>query len=78
VWFLAGGNHNSVLVELKDYVAVVEGRLDEERLLAVIAEAKKLVPNKPIRYLINTHTILTTRALSEPTWRRVRPSSRTS
>ncbi len=55
VWFLAGGTHNSVLVEFKDYVAMVEGPLDEARSLAVIAEAKKLVPNKPIRYLINTH-----------------------
>jgi glyoxylase-like metal-dependent hydrolase (beta-lactamase superfamily II) len=55
VWFLAGGTHNSVLVEFKDYVAVVEGPLDEARSLAVIAEVKKLVPNKPIRYLINTH-----------------------
>jgi glyoxylase-like metal-dependent hydrolase (beta-lactamase superfamily II) len=55
VWFLAGGTHNSVLVEFKDYVAVVEGPLDEERSLAVITEVKKLVPNKPIRYLINSH-----------------------
>ena len=55
VWFLAGGSHNSALVEFKDYVAVVEGPLDEERSLAVIAEVKNLVPNKPIRYLINTH-----------------------
>jgi glyoxylase-like metal-dependent hydrolase (beta-lactamase superfamily II) len=55
VWFLAGGTHNSVLVEFKDYVAVVEGPLDEGRSLAVIAEVKKLVPNKPIRYLINSH-----------------------
>jgi glyoxylase-like metal-dependent hydrolase (beta-lactamase superfamily II) len=54
-WFLAGGTHNSVLVEFKDYVAVIEGPLDEDRSLAVIAEVKKLVPNKPIRYLINTH-----------------------
>jgi len=55
VWFLAGGTHNSVLVDFKDYVAVIEGPLDEARSLAVIAEVKKLVPNKPIRYLINTH-----------------------
>ena len=55
VWFLGGGSHNSVLVEFKDYVAVVEGPLDEARSLAVIAEVKKLVPNKPIRYLINSH-----------------------
>ena len=55
VWFLAGGTHNSVLVEFKDYVAVVEAPLNEARSLAVIAEVKKLVPDKPIKYLINTH-----------------------
>jgi glyoxylase-like metal-dependent hydrolase (beta-lactamase superfamily II) len=54
-WFIAGGTHNSALVEFKDYVAVVEGPLDEDRSMAVIAEVKKLVPNKPIKYLINTH-----------------------
>jgi len=55
VWFLGGGSHNSVLIEFKDYVAVVEGPLDENRSNAVIAEVKNLVPNKPIKYLINTH-----------------------
>jgi glyoxylase-like metal-dependent hydrolase (beta-lactamase superfamily II) len=55
VWFLAGGTHNSVLVEFKDYVAVVEAPLTEARSLAVIAEVKKLVPDKSIKYLINTH-----------------------
>ena len=55
VWFLGGGSHNSVLIEYKDFVAVVEAPLSEERSLAVIAEVKKLVPNKPIRYLVNTH-----------------------
>jgi len=55
VWFLGGGTHNSVLVEFKDHVVMVEGPLDEARSLAIIAEAKKLVPGKPIRYLVNTH-----------------------
>lgn len=55
VWFIGGGSHNSVLVEYPTYLAVVEAPLSEERSLAVIAEVKKLVPNKPIRYLINTH-----------------------
>jgi len=36
-------------------VAVVEAPQNEERSLAVIAEASRLVPNKQIRYLINTH-----------------------
>jgi metallo-beta-lactamase superfamily protein len=35
--------------------AVVEAPLDEKRNLAVIEEVVKLVPNKPIRFLVNTH-----------------------
>jgi hypothetical protein len=54
VWFLHGG-HDSVLIEFKDFLAVVEAPLDEERSIAVLAEAKKLVPDKPIKYVINTH-----------------------
>lgn len=54
LWLLRPG-HNSVLVEFKDYIAVVEAPEEEPRSLAVIAEVKKLVPNKPIKYVINTH-----------------------
>jgi hypothetical protein len=49
IWYLTGGTHHSVLVEMKDYVVVVEGPQNDERALAVIAEVKKLVPNKPIK-----------------------------
>lgn len=55
VWYLTGGSHHSVVVEFKDHIAIIEGPLNEDRSLAVIGEAKKLVPNKPIKYLINTH-----------------------
>ena len=55
VWGLTGGSHHSVAVEFADHVAVIEAPLNEERSMAVIAEVKKLTPNKPIRYLINTH-----------------------
>jgi glyoxylase-like metal-dependent hydrolase (beta-lactamase superfamily II) len=44
-----------VVVEFNDYIAVVEAPLNEERSLAVIAEAKKLANNKPIRYVLTTH-----------------------
>jgi len=54
VWMLYG-SHNSVLIEFKDYLAVVEAPVDEARSIAVLAEVKKLVPNKPIKYVINTH-----------------------
>ena len=55
VWFLTGGSHHSLLAEFRDYVAVVEAPLNEERSLVVLAEAKKLVPDKPVKYVISTH-----------------------
>jgi glyoxylase-like metal-dependent hydrolase (beta-lactamase superfamily II) len=55
VWFLGGGSHNSVAVEFRDFVTVVEAPLNEERSLAVIDEIGKRIPGKPIRYLVNTH-----------------------
>jgi glyoxylase-like metal-dependent hydrolase (beta-lactamase superfamily II) len=55
VWHVTGGSHHSLVVEFNDYIAVVEAPLAEDRSMAVIAEAKRLVPNKPIRYLLTTH-----------------------
>ena len=55
VWHVTGGSHHSVVVEFTDHVAVIEAPLDEARSLAVIAEAKKLVPNKPLKYVLTTH-----------------------
>jgi hypothetical protein len=55
VWLLGGGSHNSVAVEFDDFVTVVEAPLNEERSLAVIDEIVKLVPGKPIRFVVNTH-----------------------
>jgi glyoxylase-like metal-dependent hydrolase (beta-lactamase superfamily II) len=55
VYSMGGSSHNSVAVEFKDFIAVVEAPLDERRNLAVIEEIVKLIPNKPIRYLVNTH-----------------------
>jgi metallo-beta-lactamase superfamily protein len=34
---------------------VIEGPLSNQRTNAVVAEVHKLLPNKPIRYLVNTH-----------------------
>ena len=55
VFYLTGGSHHSVAVEFSDFVTVVEAPLDEARSLAVIAEVKKLIPNKRIKYVVNTH-----------------------
>src|SRR2546423_5859969 len=54
VWVL-GGPYNSMAVEFKDYAVLIEAPMDQERTEAVIAETKRLIPNKPIRYEINTH-----------------------
>jgi glyoxylase-like metal-dependent hydrolase (beta-lactamase superfamily II) len=50
------GGHASIAVDFKDYIVVIEGPQDDERALAIIAEAKRLIPNKPIQYVVNTHT----------------------
>ena len=55
VWLFGGASHNSVAVEFDDYIAVVEAPLNERRNLAVIDEVARLAPNKPIRFLVNTH-----------------------
>ena len=53
--YLILGGYSSLAIDFKDHIVVVEGAQNEERGLAVIAEAKRLIPNKPIRYVINTH-----------------------
>ncbi len=53
-WLITGG-YGSVVVNFKDYIVVVEGPSNEMRGDQIIAEAKKLVPGKPIKYVINTH-----------------------
>jgi glyoxylase-like metal-dependent hydrolase (beta-lactamase superfamily II) len=55
VWYVTGGTHHSAVIEMKDHVVVVESPLNDERAMAVIMEARALVPKKPIRYVINTH-----------------------
>jgi glyoxylase-like metal-dependent hydrolase (beta-lactamase superfamily II) len=55
VWYIGGGSHNSLAVEHKDYVTMIEAPLNDERTNAAIAEIHKLIPNKPIRYVVNTH-----------------------
>ncbi len=55
VYYVKGGTHHSVAIEQADHVVVVEGPQSEARSLAVIAKVKETIPNKPLRYLINTH-----------------------
>ena len=55
VWLIAGGSHHSVAVEFADHVAVIEAPLNEARSLAVIDEVMRLMPDKPIRFIVTTH-----------------------
>jgi hypothetical protein len=56
VWYLTGGTHHSTVIEMLYHVIVTESPLNDDRALAVIAEVKRLVPNKPIRYVVNSIT----------------------
>lgn len=54
VYYLKG-SHASLAVEMKDHIVLVDMPNDEARGLAVIARAKELIPNKTVRFVINTH-----------------------
>jgi glyoxylase-like metal-dependent hydrolase (beta-lactamase superfamily II) len=55
VWDITAAGLHSVLVEFNDHLVVVEASGNDARSNAVIAEVRRLVPSKPIRYLVNTH-----------------------
>jgi len=54
--YLITGGYAVIAIDFKDYIAIVESGQSEPRALSVIAEAKRLIPGKPIKYLINTHS----------------------
>ena len=54
VWYVTGGTHHSVVIEMKDHLILVESPLNDDRAVAVLGEVKKL-SSKPIKYLIVTH-----------------------
>lgn len=55
VWFVGGGTHNSVVIELADHLLLVEAPYDDARALAVIAAARALRPAKPLTHVVCTH-----------------------
>jgi glyoxylase-like metal-dependent hydrolase (beta-lactamase superfamily II) len=55
VFWITGGSHHSLAVDMGDHVVVVEGPQNEARSELVIAETKKVLANKPIRFVVNTH-----------------------
>jgi glyoxylase-like metal-dependent hydrolase (beta-lactamase superfamily II) len=47
---------HSVAIEFRDHIVVVEAPDSEELSAPAIDAIKKLIPGKPIKYVINTHT----------------------
>ena len=55
IWYLTGGSHHSVAIEMRDHLLLVEAPLNDDRTLAVVRRARELRPGKPVRAVVNTH-----------------------
>jgi glyoxylase-like metal-dependent hydrolase (beta-lactamase superfamily II) len=55
VQHVVGGTHNSMIVEMSDYLIAFDAPVTDWQSVWTIAEAKKKYPNKPIRYIVLTH-----------------------
>ncbi len=55
VFYLTGGTHHSLAIEMRDHIVLVDTPNNEARALAVIAKTKEVIPNKPIRYVVTSH-----------------------
>jgi len=53
--FKIGGNYTSLAVDMGDHILVVESGQSDARGLAVMTAAKQAIPNKPIRFVVNSH-----------------------
>ncbi len=53
-WLVTGG-YGAIIADFKNYIVIVEAPQNEMRSEQILAEAKRLIPNKPVRYVINTH-----------------------
>jgi glyoxylase-like metal-dependent hydrolase (beta-lactamase superfamily II) len=55
VYYLTGGTHHSLAIEMKDHIILVDTPNNEARAQAVIDKTKELIPKKPIRYVVTSH-----------------------
>ena len=53
-WLITGG-YVALVAEFEDHVLVFEAGMPEARGEQVLAEVTELIPDKPIRYLVNSH-----------------------
>jgi glyoxylase-like metal-dependent hydrolase (beta-lactamase superfamily II) len=54
--YLITGGYVAIAVDFKDHITILETGQSEARGQAVIAEAKRVIPNKPVKYVVNTHS----------------------
>jgi glyoxylase-like metal-dependent hydrolase (beta-lactamase superfamily II) len=54
--YLITGGYMAIAVDFKDGITIIEAGQSEARGLAILEEAKRLIPNKPVKYVINTHS----------------------
>ena len=54
--YLILGGYAAIAVDFKDHITIIESGQSEARGQAVLAEAKRLIPNKPITQVVNTHS----------------------
>ena len=53
--FKIGGNYTSLAIDMGDHLLVIESGGGDARGMVVMAAAKQAVPNKPIRFVVNSH-----------------------
>jgi glyoxylase-like metal-dependent hydrolase (beta-lactamase superfamily II) len=53
--FKIGGNYTALAIDMGDHILVVESGQSDARGMAVMAAAKQAIPNKPIRFVVNSH-----------------------
>jgi glyoxylase-like metal-dependent hydrolase (beta-lactamase superfamily II) len=54
--YMITGGYRSVAVEMKDHIVLIEAPQSDMTTSTIIAEVKKAIPNKPIKYVVNTHS----------------------
>jgi glyoxylase-like metal-dependent hydrolase (beta-lactamase superfamily II) len=54
--YLITGGYSVIAVDFKDHITLFESGQSDARAVAVIAEVKRLIPGKPLRYVVNTHS----------------------
>jgi glyoxylase-like metal-dependent hydrolase (beta-lactamase superfamily II) len=55
LWSVNAANARSLAVEFADHIVMLEGPTSDARSVAANEIVRKTVPNKPIRYVVNTH-----------------------